>query len=263
LCPTYRHPKLLANAVACYLSQDYPLERRELIILDDYGQYENKSYDGYQVVSVSRRYVSFWEKRCATAALGRNLGENKSPDVYCAWDDDDVYMPWHITAHIEALKVRRRGRDAVAYSHPMKIFSTYGRVLHEEDGRGRFEGSFAFTRRAYEKADGWPVTKRGGGDQIFIGRLEKACGGKIDDPCEGYAPSYVYRWESTNSNHSSGYHKSFDDEEWYDRYAREANFDDEGASRIVLPQFDAETKQIYSLVDQEKGIGLETHQIQS
>lgn len=36
---TFLRPKQLANAVACFEALDYPLEQRELIVLDDVGQY--------------------------------------------------------------------------------------------------------------------------------------------------------------------------------------------------------------------------------
>ena len=46
LCPTYRRPKLLENSIACFLAQDYPADRRELIVLDDAGELENQTGDG-------------------------------------------------------------------------------------------------------------------------------------------------------------------------------------------------------------------------
>jgi Glycosyltransferases involved in cell wall biogenesis len=37
LCPTYKRPTLLANAIACFLQQDYD-GPAELIVLDDAGE---------------------------------------------------------------------------------------------------------------------------------------------------------------------------------------------------------------------------------
>lgn len=240
LCSTYRHPRLLRNAVSCFLAQDYPADRRELIVLDDYGQYDNRSYlGGYHVVSVRRRFGSLAEKRNACAALALRP-ETQPTDVLCGWDDDDIYLPWHISAHVKALAV---DVHPLAYSHPSLILSLYGRVLHREAGRGRFEGSFAFTRKTLEDSGGWPITRAAEHDQTFISRLSRACYGKVADPCKYRPPSYVYRWETTGTEHASGYAPR--GLSWYDDYAREARFDDAFCDPVVLPQFDDETKRIY------------------
>jgi hypothetical protein len=247
LCSTYRHPKLLRNAVACFLAQDYPADRRELIILDDYGQYTNRSYPGgYHVVSIKRRFGSLAEKRNACAALALRP-ETKPTDVLCGWDDDDIYLPHHISAHVKAMTTVKPSlammyKDDQKYSHPSTILSLYGRKLHTEQGRGRFEGSFAFTRAALEGSGGWPITRKAEHDQTFIGQLTESCG-MVVDPCEHGPPSYVYRWETTGTEHCSGYAPR--GLSWYDDYAREARFDDAFCDPIVLPQFDDETKKIY------------------
>ena len=47
---------------------------RELMILDDAGQYENQEGDGWRLISIPSRFRSLGEKRNACAALA-------SPDV--------------------------------------------------------------------------------------------------------------------------------------------------------------------------------------
>ena len=44
VCPTYRRPRLLANAIACFVAQTYP--NRELIVLDDAGELEPREENG-------------------------------------------------------------------------------------------------------------------------------------------------------------------------------------------------------------------------
>ena len=80
------------------MRQDYPSDERELIILDDAGQYENQEGDGWRLVSISRRFRSLGEKRNTCAALA-------SPDVegYLIADDDDIYLPHWFRATAEAL----------------------------------------------------------------------------------------------------------------------------------------------------------------
>ena len=57
LCCTYLRPAGLGQLIECFLRQDYPRELRELIILDDAGQYENQSGDGWRLGSVG------WDKQ--------------------------------------------------------------------------------------------------------------------------------------------------------------------------------------------------------
>ena len=58
LCPTYGRPRVVANAVACYLAQDYPEASRKLLILDDAGQIESQDHAGWQVISTPERFPS-------------------------------------------------------------------------------------------------------------------------------------------------------------------------------------------------------------
>lgn len=45
VCPTYKRPQLLQNALACFLAQEY--ERKHLVILDDAGQFCEQSGDDW------------------------------------------------------------------------------------------------------------------------------------------------------------------------------------------------------------------------
>src|SRR5262245_44692090 len=88
LCLTYKRPTLLNNAVACFLMQDYPKKRREIIILDDHGNVSACLEDqGCAVVSIPRRVNSLSEKHNVAASLA-------SGQVFFVWDDDDIYLPW-------------------------------------------------------------------------------------------------------------------------------------------------------------------------
>src|SRR5690606_40696836 len=69
ICCTYKRPTLLAEAIECFIRQDYPAELRELIVLDDAGQYGNQRGDGWRIVSLPVRFRTLGEKRNASAAL--------------------------------------------------------------------------------------------------------------------------------------------------------------------------------------------------
>ena len=157
LCPTYRRPKLLENSIACFLAQDYPADRRELIVLDDAGELPNQTGEGWQIISIRRRFRSLPEKFNALAGLARG-------EILIVWEDDDIYLPHHISSHVAAMNDH-------LWSKPSKVLSDYTGQIEEEDATGRFHASLALTRLAFEKVGGWPLTLRGDFDQQLIARL--------------------------------------------------------------------------------------------
>jgi glycosyltransferase involved in cell wall biosynthesis len=98
LCCTFRRPHTLGQLVESFLRQVYPADLRELVILDDAGQYENQTGEGWRLVSIPARFRSLGEKRNACAALA-------SPDVdgFLVADDDDIYLPHWFQATADAL----------------------------------------------------------------------------------------------------------------------------------------------------------------
>lgn len=187
ICCTYLRPRQLGNAIACFLKQTY--DNKELVILDDTGQYHNVSlpYDNVRLVSTRHRFMTLGEKRNASAALGTG-------DAYCVWDDDDVYLPHHIEACADALT---RGQLCV----PERIYTVKNDKLVARTTDGLFHGSWAFTREAFERVSGYPFMQSGQ-DQGLFQRMARA---KISrcSPQE-FDPSYAYRWFS----YKDAYHLS-------------------------------------------------------
>jgi len=201
LCPTYRRPKLLENSIACFLAQDYPANRRELIVLDDAGELQNQTCDGWQIISIPRRFRSLPEKFNALAGLAQG-------EILVVWEDDDIYLPHHISSHVTAM-------DGHLWSKPSKVLSDYTGRIQEEDATGRFHASLAFTRHAFEQVAGWPLTLRGDFDQQLIARLYEL--GLPGDPCSVASPSYIFRWGSTSAYHGQALMDGPEDEKWYGR----------------------------------------------
>ena len=202
LCPTYRRPELLANSLACYLAQDYPSNLRELIILDDAGEFRSQDGEGWELISVKRRFRSLPEKYNALAGMARG-------DVLVVWEDDDVYLPWHISAHVTGLS------ETFRYSKPERVLCHIHGRLQEYSAAGRFHASIAFTRSALRDIHGWPMTLRSDFDQLFMGQL--ATLGPAADPLASAPCSYIFRGESTLAYHGQSFMRSHDDETWYDR----------------------------------------------
>ena len=187
---TYLRPKLLGRMIRCFLEQDYPSELRELIILDDAGQYDNEAGAGWRVVSVPRRFATLGQKRNAAAALASPASEG-----FVVWDDDDRYLPWALSASAAALK-------KAAWSRPSL-------VLHEQaDGSlrkhktlGLFHGGWAYRRDAFEDVCGYPWIDNGE-DQGLAKRFEAAGVTQADPIALGFDPFYAYQWDN------GGYHLS-------------------------------------------------------
>ncbi|MCA9058915.1 MAG: hypothetical protein KDA85_10455, partial [Planctomycetaceae bacterium] len=124
------------------------------------------------------------------------------------WEDDDIYLPHHISSHVAAM-------DGHLWSKPSKVLSDYTGDVREEDATGRFHASLALTRSAFEQVGGWPLTLRGDFDPQLIAGLHTL--GPAADPCLSAAPSYVFRWTSTGAYHGQAWMRGPNDEGWYDR----------------------------------------------
>ncbi len=191
VCCTYRRPRQLGHLIQCFLKQDYPRSRRELVILDDAGQYDDQQGDGWRLVSVPERYPTLGEKRNAAAAL-----VSADVDALAVWDDDDLYLPWALRASVAAL-------SQAPWSRP-------GLVLHQQPGGalrrhktgGLFHGGWAYSRDVFNRLGGY-APMNNGEDQQFARRMIEA-GVRWADPVElGFQPFYIYRL-----NESAGYHLS-------------------------------------------------------
>ena len=190
LTASYLRPTLLGRLIRCFLEQDYPGELRELIILDDAGQYGEESGDGWRVISVPRRFATLGQKRNAVAALA-----SPKSDGFVIWDDDDRYLPWALSASAAALEKAEWSRPSVV------LHETSTGTLRKHETLGLFHGGWAYRREAFEKVGGYPWIDNGE-DQGLAGRFEAAGVTQADPISLGFDPFYVYQWDN------GGYHLS-------------------------------------------------------
>jgi hypothetical protein len=144
----------------------------------------------------------------SSASLGDSDHCRRSSTHWQVWEDDDIYLPHHISSHVAAMNGR-------LWSKPSTVLSDYTGQIEEEDATGRFHASLAFTRQAFEQVGGWPLTLRGDFDQQLIARFNRL--GIAADPCSVGSPSYVFRWGSTGAYHGQALMQGPEDESWYDR----------------------------------------------
>lgn len=195
LCCTYLRPEQLANSVACFEALDFPINDRELIVLDDAGQYRNQpSGERWEVVSVRRRFATLGQKRNALAALA-----DTDTDAFAVWDDDDAYLPWTLRAHESVLL------DGVEWSAPQIILNELGNEPYFQYHKAKdlFHASWCVTRNAFKNVRGYSW-KNSGEDQEFGSRMARAKV-PVGDPVKTWPPYFVHRWSTSGSWHLSAY----------------------------------------------------------
>lgn len=188
VCCTYLRPVQLGQMIHCFLRQDYPAEMRELLVLDDAGQYGNQSGPGWRLVCTPRRFATLGQKRNAAARL-----VSADVDGLAVWDDDDLYLPWALRASAAALGHAPWSRPSLVL-HP----NPDGALRQHLTG-GLFHGGWSYRREAFEAVGGYPNEMSNGEDQGLAARLAAAGTPQADPAALGFEPFYVYRWGSSGS----------------------------------------------------------------
>lgn len=236
LCPTYGRPRLLANAIACFEAQDH--HDAKLLVLDDLGQIEPQRGERWELLSTVTRYPSLPAKY--NAMLQYCTEQNY--DAVAVWDDDDIYLPWHLSAIAAALA------NGAPSAKPSVVWSMYRPLGAQGDGpwrenaAGRFHGSLAISRARVESLGGWIQTRRADFDQQQIAACRPAVDTLKHSPQQ--LPSYVFRWGSTGAPHCQGLMSSPDNEDWYERYRPT----DCQRVEVLRPKMDYETLCIYQRI---------------
>jgi len=96
ILPTYNRRPFIAQAIQCFLRQDYP--HKELLILDDGTDCVRDLVPDRPAV----RYIRL--DRRHTIGAKRNFAcEQAAGDIILHWDDDDWYAPWRISYQVSQL----------------------------------------------------------------------------------------------------------------------------------------------------------------
>lgn len=241
LCATFRRPLLMRNALACYLAQDYPSEKSELLILDDGGDLVGKDEGLWRVYASASRFPS-------TASKYQFLAQKARGDLIVIWDDDDIYLPWHLSCHVQAMRVGCDGGwdRHVAWSKPSEV----GFWPHSAEqmtflgAAGRFHGATGLTSALLRQVGGWPRTKRADWSLQFLAMLKGVASPRDTLHCNP-CPSYVYRWHSPGMIHASTAMSSPEDVTWYQKHGERLAKIEPADAVLLVPEFDAETSRIY------------------
>jgi hypothetical protein len=236
LMPVFRRHRLANNAVACFLANILPADvRADLVVIDDGDTYADM---GFATSPGHSHHVHLWKTQQRFPTLAQKYGSaldeaisDFSPDIVAIFEDDDIYLPWHLGTHIETLRGKTR-----AWSKPSRVWSDYRNPGHWElePSAGRFHASIAFTA---DVAARWPDDNRADFDQRFMAALEAECGPPLDPLSLCSVPGYCFRWR-TGTWHAQHWMSS-SKVTWYDR-ANEAAGPPPRA--VLVPEFDDQTR---------------------
>jgi len=187
-CCTFLRPHYLGELIESFQRQDYPLEKRELVILDDAGQYENQQGPGWQLISIPRRFATLGEKRNACIALA-----SLDTEAFLIADDDDIYLPHWFSTIARALEHGDWVKSRAVYCYN-------GEKIVMSGTNGVWHSTWAIRKSLFHKVHGYsPVY---GNDDQDLGAKLRATGIEPVDSLR-FAPAYVLYRFSGDTYHAS------------------------------------------------------------
>ena len=185
-CITYGRVDTLEEALYSFLIQDYPKDKCELVIVNDYPQQE-LVYDHPQVTiyNLDSTFPLIGEKE--NYAIERCKGE-----LIAVWDDDDVAMPNHlqnIAKHWQADTNIIHWETGVFYNEP-SITAI----------RGIGNSGIVYSKDVWEKIGKSPL-ENAGGDMTLVTKIH-SLGGVVNAKMPEEEASWFYMWGGR------GYHQS-------------------------------------------------------
>lgn len=230
LCPTYRCPALVQNVLALWNLQDYPVEQRRLIILDDGGTFipQKNEEEGWELYCIEDRIESLPAKY---NMMWQFLAPPET-EAFAVWEHDDIYLPRYLSLHAAALQTH-------GVSKPAHILTDYPGHLQLESGEGRMHSSMAFRKEILEAVGGWTETKRPDFDLQMVAKIQIA--GSTRDPWFDRPGQFIYGWH-TSHPHAQNAMRG-DDAGWYERSANLYQ-KVETAIETVVPLLDERTTKL-------------------
>ena len=203
LCPTYGRFESLRDAVACFLLQDYPAKR--MMIFDDSPSLLfTGDLPDYIEMWHHDRFETLGHKRQAMLEAART-------PLVAHWDDDDLYLPWHLSMLVEALQGSAR-----ACVKPRAGWFGKGPRLGWKNGKhphhNVFEGQMLFDRQTGLDLGGYAPMDSGQAAWL-LWVFEKAKELHTWNPPDNEV-SYVYRWADGMDHVSARGKRASKDASW-------------------------------------------------
>lgn len=185
-CITYGRVEMLEESLHSFLQQDYPADKCELVIVNDYPLQKLRfKHPQVRIHNLDFTFSTIGEKENYATDICRG-------EIICQWDDDDVALPNHL------INVDEQMTDDVNILH-WKTGVYYNEPNITEVGWIGNSG-IVFRKSAWEAIGGHPL-ENAGYDMTFIERLHKYGGRKFAEMPKEKA-SWFYMWGGR------GYHMS-------------------------------------------------------
>lgn len=186
-CLTYGRTAYLEEAIEFFLRQDYA-GPKELIVMNDLpDQRLIFDHPDVRIVNAGSRFGTVGEKRNAAVRCS-------SGDVIVCWDDDDGFLPGHLSACARYI-------DGYDYARPSRCL-VWVENTRIDGVAGSFISQHVFTRDAFERVGGY-ANMNSGQDMELDNRLRRAV--RCHWPSiEVHEITYLFRW-ANGAYHLSGY----------------------------------------------------------
>lgn len=198
-CCTYLRPELLGRLLFCWEQQDYPANRRELIIVDDANQYGNCSGNNWRIISYRARFPGLSEKRNASITIAKS-------DIICVADDDDYYWPHWISTVAKTLENNTWLRPSEAFRNTPR-FLRYKSYPLGKPNDIRFHGSWAYRKKAWAEIGGYRpdnyTYQNGFGEDADFGRRMLERFGPSTDSIQFHPTPYYLFYDYVGQQHIS------------------------------------------------------------
>ena len=180
VCPTYGRFEKLRMSISFFLLQDYPY--KHMLILNDAPVPITSAFPFIEVINREEWIPTLGRKRQALLQLAKTA-------VLAHWDDDDVYLPWHLSQCVQEMQIS--GKSFVKPRRSLYMPGSGNDIRLRGPVANNFEGSIVF-RRDRALAYGGYTQAASGQTLPMLTKAEKAGDYHKFDPYPG--PSYIYRW---------------------------------------------------------------------
>lgn len=231
LCPTFRHPELMANSLELWNRQDYPADRRKLTIIDDAQTFKTQLGSNWRLFSFPERFNSLPSKYNMLLQVCP-----KETEIVIVWEDDDIYLKNYLSQHSKVLKEHE-------LSKPSRVRTDCGQnnSIQEENGKGRFHSNLGFRFDLIKRIGGWVETDKQDFDLQLIAKLYKEAKsvGEWDDVKD---IPFIYCWNTGEAHCQWTMDGDGKSENWYQK-AEQAYKQVPYVGKLV-PKLDERTRKI-------------------
>ena len=186
-CITYGRTAMLEESIYSFLQQDYPADKCELVIVNDYPK-QKLIFDHPQV-----RIINL-DKTFDTIGAKENFAtEQCKGEIICQWDDDDLALSNHLR-NVDKFFIP--GSDLLHWH-----VAVYMDVPHVKAICGVGNSGIVFSKKIWREIGGHPL-ENAGYDMTFVVKIKTVSPNIIFAEPPREEASWIYCWGGR------GYHMS-------------------------------------------------------